>query len=1191
LSKFNLTKTFKCMKNRIQFHEIGLKIMRITLTQFLLAALFFGGSYANTHAQHFLKNTLTFPKETVTLKEFFLHIEKIADVRFLYSSSLVNTKAIIRQSGTPKTMSAALEEALKPLNLDYKVQGKQIILVRKGQGMINDRSISGTVVDEDNQALAGVTVEVKGSTKGVFTDAEGKFSMEVPDNAVLVFRFVGYKAEEVRVGTRTVLNIKLSPEISLLSELVVTGYTQQQKKDIIGAVSVVKASELNTTPSANLVTQLQGRASGVTVSSTGDPGTSASIRIRGFSSYGNNNPLYVIDGVPTTDGSRINPQDIESIQVLKDASSASIYGARAGNGVIIITTKQGKPQKTQVTYDSYVGAQALPFNKTPDLLNTAQLVDYLNITTPSTHIDPVFGQHGSYRIPEYYVVSNNFRGGVDANDPRADPSLYTISDYANAYQIFKTSPGTDWFKAMSQTGLIQSHQLNASGGTEASTYSMGLNYFNQEGTFKHTGFERYTARLNSSFKATKFLTIGENMQLSYSNRKGDNVVIGETSAWANAYRSTPFTPVYDINGGYGGSLIGGISGVGYNPVGTLERRKDWSNVNLRAFGNVYADVTLAPKLVFRSSIGIDVYHTDIRRVYLKEYERAEARKVTQLEEASGAYQSWTWSNTLNYQFKLNQDHDFKLLAGTEAIKNRGKSINTSKNNYDSEDPDFISLNTGLPTSLGDITALNNTLYTNSLFSYFGRVDYTFKDKYLLNATFRRDGSSLFGPDVRYANFPALGIGWRISDEAFLKDQTWISDLKIRAGWGQIGSISNVPAFNQYSTFRSSANTDFYNVGGASSGTTQGYGWASQGNTNTKWETTETVNVGIDGSLFQGAWNFSVDVYEKNTRDLLVPSLRNALEPIVGKPLINLGTMRNRGIDLQIGNQGKITNDLKYDVSLSFTHYKNKLTKLNNENTAQFVTAGRLANVLITTQGLPISSFYGYQIEGFYNNEAEVAAGPSINGSPATVGTWKYRDLDGDGNITTADRMVLGSPHPDFQMGLNLGLAYKNWDFNTFLFWSQGNEIFNYTKFFTYMNVLGGGIAVNKMTDAWTPETASSAKTPRIGVGAENGYTSFVTGNPTSFYVEDGSYLRAKNLQIGYTVPYKVIQKLKLSNLRVYVQAQNLFTLTKYSGADPDLGLISGSSTDQTSGSDQHLGVDYSGFPTPRQFLLGLNLSF
>lgn len=1179
------------MKNSLQVHEIGFKIMRITLTQILFSIVLFGASYAKTNAQNFLNSTVSIKLDNLTIKEAFSEIERASDVRFLYSTSLVNTHRRLSLQMQDGSLGELLEILLKPMNLDYKVQGRQIILVRKGMGIINDRSVTGTVVDENNKALAGVTIELKGTTKGVFTDGDGRFSIDVPDDGVLIFRFVGYKTEEIKVGNQNVLNIRLYPEVSLLSELVVTGYTTQQKKDIIGAVSVVKASELNATPSANLVTQLQGRASGVTVSSTGDPGSSANIRIRGFSSYGNNNPLYVIDGVPTTDGSRINPQDIESIQVLKDASSASIYGARAANGVIIITTKQGKPNKTVVSYDTYMGVQALPLNRTPELMSTAQLVDYLRITTPETHIDPVFGQHNSFSIPEYYVVSNTFRGGVSASDPRINPDLYTISDYANAYQIFRTSPGTDWFRAMSQNGLIQTHQLNASGGTETSTYSLGLNYFNQEGTFKYTGYDRYSVRLNSSFKATPFLTLGENVQVSYDNRRGDNVVIGETSAWANAYRSTPFTPVYDIKGGFGGSLIGGISGVGYNPVATLYRRKDWTNKNLRTFGNIFADVTLMKELVFRSSIGIDAYNSDIYRVYLKEYERAEARKVTQLEEGAGAYLSWTWSNTLSYHRNFNNLHDVKVLAGTEAIKNRGKSINTAKNNYDSEDPDFISLNTGLPSSLGDITAVNNVLYANSLFSYFGRVDYTWKDKYLFNATFRRDGSSLFGPEVRYANFPAIGIGWRISDEPFLKELSWVNDLKLRAGWGQIGSISNVPAFNQYSTYRSSPNTDFYNIGGVTNGSTQGYGWASQGNQKTKWETTETINVGLDGSLNQGAWNFSVDVYQKNTRDLLVPSLRNGLEPIVNKPLINLGTMRNRGIDLQIGNQGRISNHLKYDVSMSFTHYKNKLTKLNDENTAQYVATGRLNNVLITTKDMAISSFFGYDIAGFYNSAEEVNSGPKINGAPAVVGTWKYRDVDGDGNITTADRVVLGSPHPDFQLGMNIGLVYKDFDFNTFLFWNQGSEIFNYTKFFTYMNVLGGGISVNKMTDAWTPETASTAKTPRIGVGEENGYTSFVTGNSTSFYVEDGSFLRAKNVQIGYTLPFKAAQKIKMSNLRVYLQAQNLFTLTKYSGADPDLGLVSGNTTDQTASSDQNLGVDYSGFPTPRQFLIGLNLTF
>lgn len=401
----------------------------------------------------------------------------------------------------------------------------------------------------------------------------------------------------------------------------------------------------------------------------------------------------------------------------------------------------------------------------------------------------------------------------------------------------------------------------------------------------------------------------------------------------------------------------------------------------------------------------------------------------------------------------------------------------------------------------------------------------------------------------------------------------------------MGSISNVPAFNQYSTFSSTAAANFYDISGVNVGSTQGYGVNSQGNLRTKWESTTTTNLGIDASFLRGSWNLSLDVYNKDTDGLLVPSLRNGLEAIITKPLVNLGSMNNRGIDLQIGNRGTLGNGLKYDLNLTFTHYRNRLTKLNDENTAQYVAANRLPNALITTTGQAISSFYGYQIDGFYNNQSEVDNGVKIGGAPGQIGTWKYKDLDGNGNITPADRTVLGSPHPAFQMGFNVGLNWKGFDFTTFLFWNYGNQLFNYTKYYTYMNIIGGGIARGKLYDAWTPETAATAKTPALGAGTANGYTSFVTGNSTSFYVENGSFLRAKTIQLGYTIPASLVKKISLSNLRIYAQAQNLFTITKYTGADPDLGLVSGNQT------DQNLGVDYSGFPNPRQFLLGLNLSF
>ncbi len=1167
-------------------HPISKQILLMFKWSVVFTVLLCTQVYANGYSQH---SKVSMDLQSISLKRALTILEQKSDIRLLYSEEFLPKKTVSLKARNMPVLDA-LSSLLETTDLKYRVFGDGLVVIVSPIGTgLDDIVVKGTVVDLHNNPVAGVSVRLKGTDIGVSTDEKGNYVLEAPENGTLVFSYVGFLTQEISIDGQTNLSVQLEEVNHSLETVVITGYSTQRKKDIIGAVSVINADELKATPSSNLASQLQGRAAGVTVSSSGDPGSTAVVRIRGFSSYGNNNPLYVIDGVPTTDASRLNPEDIESMQILKDASSASIYGARAANGVIVVTTKQGRKDKTGISYSGYTGVQRLPYDQVPSLLNTGELMEYLSYATDESYIDPIYGRHGQFSIPEYYIVSNEFRGGVSADDPRTDPSLYSIADYSDVYQIFKTSPGTDWFRAMSQTGLIQSHQLDVNGGNDKSVFAVGMNYFNQRGTFKYTGYDRFSIRINSSFSPFRFLTIGENIQLSYDNRKGDNAnLVGEQSAWANAYRSAPFIPVYDIKGGYGGSLIGGISGISWNPVAYLERRQDWYNKSLRAFGNVFADAQLAEGLSLRTSFGIDAAGGGVKQVLKQEYERTERRVTTRLTEASTNFLNWTWTNTLNFQRTFGV-HDVKALVGTEAIKNSIRGVSVAVNGFDLEEDDFLSLNTAIPGSLGDITLSNPSLGSSSLFSYFARIDYTFNDKYLANATFRRDGSSLFGKNARFANFPSFGLGWRLSEERFLADADWLNDLKLRAGWGQMGSISNVPLLNQYSTFLSTPRNSFYDIDGSNIGSTQGFGINSVGNENTKWETTETINGGIDASLFGNKLNLSVDVYRKDTRDLLVPQLRNSMEPMVTFPLINLGTMRNTGVDVQLNTTGKIGAEIRYDVGVSFSHYRNELTKLNDENTVQLLPAGRLGNVLLTTKGQPVSSFYGYQIVGFYNNELDVANGPEIGGEPARIGTWKYKDVDGDGNITANDRVILGSPHPDFQLGLNLGVSWKNFDLTGFLFWNQGNELFNYNKFFTYMGVLGGNVAQGKLYEAWTPETATQAKSPRLGVGETNGYTSFVTGNSLSFYVEDGSYLRVKTLQLGYTLPTHVVSHIGLSSVRLYAQAQNPFTFTAYSGADPDLGLIS---TGQNgSPSDQTLGVDLSGYPTPRQFLFGLSFSF
>ncbi len=1044
-----------------------------------------------------------------------------------------------------------------------------------------NRTVSGKVTNKSNgQAIAGATVQVKGATTTAVTNAEGLFAISANNNSTLVVTVVGFQSMELPVGSSTSVDFSVSETTSLLNEIVVTGYSSQRKKDIIGAVSVVSAKDLQQTPSSNIAVQLQGRAAGVVVSSAGEPGAGAVVRIRGFASAGNNDPLYIIDGVPTEDASKFNPNDVESLQVLKDASAASIYGSRASNGVIIVTTKQGKAGRLNFSYDGYVGSQIVTDKMMPDMLNTTQYMDYLQRTTGSTYSHPVFGNNGSFKIPDFYITSAGFKGGVSASDARANPSLYSLNPL---YQISKTSMGTNWFDELTRPAMIQNHQISAAGGSDRALYSLGLNYFNQEGSFVHTYFKRYTVRANTSFKPVSFLRIGENLQLSYEERLGGNNR-GEGDAWASAFRMVPYIPVFDIAGGFGGNGVG-ESGNGSNPIANLTRAKDNTNKFTRLFGNIFAEVPFTSWLNARSSFGIDMGAQFTRSIGRKTYERSENQGTTQLTEDGWYYTNWTWTNTLTFDKTLFTDHSVKVVLGSEAVKNSSRGVRAFGQNFDFETPDFVSLNTAIAGSLSDRTISNYNIGRSSLFSYFARLDYAYKGKYLLTGTFRRDGNSRFGPNARYANFPSLGVAWRVSEENFMKSVTWVTDLKLRAGWGQMGSQSNVNPSNQFYTYTSNAPRTNYDISGNNTSSAQGYRNDRQGNPDTKWETSETTNFGLDATLFNGKFDFSLDVYNKKTKDLLVDQVRNGLEPQLTKPLVNIGTMENKGFDISLNYRGTTNrSDLSYDIGVTFSHYKNTMTKLNNEGSPRIIGLERLASAIRTDLGQPISSFHGFVIDGFYNTAADITALPY---GGAVVGSWRYKDLNGDKAITDADRTYLGTPHPDFQMGFNLGVNYKAFNLTAFFFWNQGNEIYNYTKYYTDMRVFIGGVSTRVLTDSWTP-TNMNAKLPLLAPGAANGYTSNTTTTSNSYYVEDGSYFRAKTLQLSYNLPKSLVSKAKMQSARFYIQAQNLFTITKYSGADPDMNLIS---RDPFGVRDYYLGVDLGGFPNPQQFLLGLNVTF
>ncbi len=1050
----------------------------------------------------------------------------------------------------------------------------------------SQKTVTGKVTSSaDNQPVVGATVSVKGTKVATSTGIDGGFSISVPAGSnTLVITSASFKAEEIDIRNTATANVSLAVRTGNLNEVIVTGYSTQRKKDIIGAVSVVNVDDLKSTPSANLGAQLQGRATGVTVSGTGAPGSPAVVRIRGFQSIGNNEPLYVIDGVPTSDPSIINPQDVESLQVLKDGTAAAIYGTRGANGVVIITTKQGKG-KPQVSYETYIGSQSISDKMRPEMLTTPEYIQYLNKSGATAH--PVFGNPGSFVNPDYIVVSSAFKGGVGASDPKANAALYSLP----AYQIMKTSAqGTNWFDEILQKGLIQSHQVSASGGSDKATYSVGMNYFNQQGTIKLTKLERYSVRANTTLKPTSWLRLGENLQVSYQSSLGGQQR-GEGGAWSWAYRMVPYIPVFDIQGGYGGNGVG-QSGNGSNPIANLQRDQDDQNNTIRLFGNVFAEIQPVKWLTLRTSIGTDVGNNFTKDISRKTYERAENQGTTQLFEWLTTFLDWTWTNTATFQKTLFNNHDVKLLVGTEAIKRTGRQTRSFGQNFDLDNADFISLgNAG--TAAGDRNVEQFYDRTTTIQSTFARLDYAFKNKYLLNGTIRRDGASVFGVENQFAVFPSVGFGWRISNEKFMEKYSWISDLKLRGGFGSVGSISNVDPFNAFSTFRTGPGFGNYDLSGSNTSALLGYRASTLGNPGTKWETTVSKNIGFDLSLFNGKWVFDFNLFQNDTKDLLYDKTSNPFGGIVTQPKVNIGTMRNNGVELSVANHGVVKGDLNYDVQVNISKYKNEVVKLNAEGVPLFIGLDRFSNAIKNDKGLPISTFWGYKVVGFYNSQAEVDAGPKLAGSAAKIGTWKYADLNGDGNINSSDAGVIGNPHPKFQISMNLGLNYKNFDFSTLLFWNYGNDLYNYTKWYTDMRGFVGGVSKRVLYDTWTTSN-TNAKLPILENGTtQNGFNvpgGFVTGESNSYYIEKGSYLRAKTMQLGYTFPSSVMSKIKLQKIRVYLQAQNLFTITKYTGADPDLSIIRGQFNSGVN-TDGAIGIDQSGFPNPKQFLFGLNVTF
>ncbi|MFM9836616.1 MAG: SusC/RagA family TonB-linked outer membrane protein [Cyclobacteriaceae bacterium] len=1063
-----------------------------------------------------------------------------------------------------------------------------VLLITSASVWAQERVISGAVKDENGASMPGVNILVKGTANGTVSDGDGNFKVGVPDSdAILVFTFVGYATSEIIVGSKSVVNVQLTPDVQTLSELVVTGYAVQEKKDITGSVSVIKASDLVAVKTSDFAGQLAGRAPGVTVGTSGQPGAAVNVRIRGISTFGNNDPLYVIDGVPTQGAyqNSFNANDIESIQILKDAAASSIYGSRAGNGVVIITTKKGKAGATKVEYNGYSGVQSI--TKTLDLLNPTEYAQATWASFQNFGRTPPKAQYGSGAspvLPDYIFPSGAFVG-----DPKVDPSNYSINIDAPDFNSGKNpkynitpanKEGTNWWNEVFAPASIQEHNISIGGGSDKSRFNVSANYFDQKGIMQFTNYSRYTLRANSEFTVKKNIKIGENLQVSYvSNVSPPGGNQTEGSVVSNILKTQSIVPVYDIAGNFAGSKGAGL-GNGSNPYAQLYRNKENKRQDVRMFGNIYGEFRFLKDFTARTSIGVDYGAGYWFNFNPRTVENAEPTTSNNYNENASYNANWTWTNTVTYDKTLG-DHTIKAFVGYESVYNSGRGITGGRSNYFTDAQSAWGLN-----GLADAKSQTNSsyYYVNTLASVFGRADYSYKDKYLLSATIRRDGSSNFGPNVRYAVFPAGSIGWRISQESFLQSAKFLDDLKIRIGWGQTGN-QNINGGNAFSTYAGGANFANYDLNGTSNSAQTGFAPNSVGNVNTKWETTTQTNLGVDAAFFGGKLDVTVDVYTRATKDLLYQARFSGTAGLVSPPFINVGSMENKGIDIGINYKGEITNDLRYNIGFNISHYKNTVTSVDGISNGFFTGGGsRFGDISRSQVGSSISQFYGYKIGGIFQNAADITAWADQTGATGSAGVapgkFKFVDVNGDNKVDGKDLTLIGNPHPKFTFGLNVGLNYKNFDFTMFIMGKIGNDLYNYNKWFTDFNSFQGNRSKDFLYNSWTPERPN-AKLPILDSNdnVSNGFSH-------SYYVEDGSFVRARTISLGYTIPSSALGKIGIERLRIYVQGQNLFTITNYSGLDPDI-----SQQGTGNNSDQTIGIDFGNYPVARTIMGGLSLTF
>jgi len=1002
--------------------------------------------------------------------------------------------------------------------------------------------ISGFVKDAvTNEELIGVSIMITGTKTGTVTGINGDFTLAAPENGTLKVSYIGYAAQEVQINGQKILDIKLAPESKLIDEVVVVGYSVQKKRDVLGAISKVESAELSKIPVATAQQALQGRIAGVNVAAqTGAPGAPISVRIRGVGSISSGNePLYIVDGIPVEGAlNNLSPNEIESMTVLKDASSAAIYGSRANNGVVLITTKSGKAGEAKITYNTQIGFQT--HGKLTKMANTAQYIQMYNEAATSDN---------STSIVKRELIAGSF--------------LKDFPDVNQLEEIFRTAP-------------LQSHEISVSGGNEKTQYLISASYYNQDGIILNTGYERANVRSNINSEVKSWLQLGLNVSGGISSNRyvsssGDGSAGEGGSVVRYALYRSPAIPVYNAAGGYvdlpseyyGNSVYNSFFGDGYNPVG-LAMNTDMTKKNKSLLASGNALIKFTSDIFWKTTFGID-YNNQERREFNKTWGTNDRINSTNgLGISNENNINWTVNSTLNHSIRLNDDNNLSYLLGAEAIKQSGFGLYASDSQFSNTDPDFLYIGKG---AVGKNSASQGE-WGSSLLSFFGNVNYNYKQKYYLAGIIRRDGSSRFIDKNKWGTFYSVSGGWNIDSESFMEDNTNISKLKLRAGYGSIGN-QNIDLYAYSDRY---APNYYYTFGGSSY---NGYTQTTLGNTDLKWETSNQFNAGVDLEILKGSMGASLDYFYKLTSDMLVKA---PLPPSVGNastPWINSGNVLNTGVDIELFYRKNYKHG-GFNIGLNGGYLHNQVVKLDAPIVGGTVDTG--VNATQTEVGHSIGSFYLYEMDGIFQNATEVLTS-AYQGKNIMPGDVKYVDQNGDNVIDAKDRAYMGSSIPAFTTGLNLSGNYKGFDMSVFFQGAFGQKIFSQVNYDIEGYYRGFNVTERYYREHWTGEGTSNTQ-PRASWAAKSNNVKASTR-----FLEDGSYFRLKNLQFGYTVPNT--KKFKISTIRLYVAATNLLTLTNYSGLDPEMTV----STNSAAEGDRANGIDWGTYPVARNYTFGLNITF